>query len=158
VFKTEACRVKGQSGRAAIVRERLAVNRAVVDSFTTERHSGLAQMNAHLVGAAGFQPAFDQRVISQLLDRTHMRDGPLARAGLRSASAPAIPSVGNQIRFDARIFRPTANYAQVAPLYVVSSKLATKIPLGQWRESENHESARLLIEPVNRPQAANLSP
>jgi hypothetical protein len=71
--------VQREAWRVAGIRERLAVERAVVDALATNGSAGLAQVNANLVGPSRFQAAFHEREFTQVFQDADMRHGPLSR-------------------------------------------------------------------------------
>src|SRR5437588_12083452 len=72
---------------ATRVRQGLAVQGSIVDALAAQRRAALAQVNADLVGPAGFQAACDQGKIAKFLDNLHVRNGFLTRLGGSSATA-----------------------------------------------------------------------
>src|SRR5437763_15048003 len=105
-------------------------------------------MDAHLVRPPRLQPALDERVVAQLLDDAHVRDGVLALA-LRTAAAPAVAAVAHDPRLDACRLRPPADDGLIQPLRVVGAELPAQMALRLDVASEHHQTARLLVEPVN---------
>ena len=67
VNEAEAGGVEHGAGSAAAVRSGSAVHRPVVDRSPHSGAARFAEMNANLVGAAGFQPAFDDGEIAELV-------------------------------------------------------------------------------------------
>jgi hypothetical protein len=134
------------------------MNRAVVDALAAQWRATLAQMNANLMRTAGLESAFDECMVSELLHDPHMCNSVLAGFGRRCTPAPAISPVSNQIRFEAARRRAAANHSQVATLDGVRAKLTAEIALGLRRSGKHQQSARLLVETVNRAQAERSPP
>src|SRR5262249_45254940 len=101
VIDPEDRRVQTGPPGAALVRQRRPVQRPVVDALAAEGRSRLAEVNAHLVGAARLQPALDQRVRPEVFDDADVGHGPLTVGGVgRPAAAPAVAAVADEDRLD----------------------------------------------------------
>lgn len=64
--------------RAAAIGCGGSAQRVGIGLFGTEAMADLSQMDADLVRPAGFEPALNQRVIADPLDRLHMGHRPLS--------------------------------------------------------------------------------
>ena len=62
MLEPQARGVQGRAAGAALVRQGLAMERPIVDALAAKRRAAFRQMDTHLMGAPGFQPAFDQGV------------------------------------------------------------------------------------------------
>ena len=96
MVETEMGSVQGQARRAAAVGHRSAVQGAVVNAFAAKWGAGLAEVDAHLVRAAGLQAAFDQGVIAKIFQNGNVRHGALAGAEL----LPRRPSPRSAMKVD----------------------------------------------------------
>ena len=134
--------------RLAIVRQRSAIQRAIVEALAAQGRAGFAQVNADLVRAARFQPALHEREVAQLLDDADVGHGPLA--GRRAAAAPAVAAVAHQQGFVPLRLRLAANQRQVAAVDRVPAKLLAEVPLGRRRPREHQQAAGFLVEAVHR--------
>src|SRR5579875_305685 len=141
--------MEGDALYAAAVRQRPAVQRAVVNAFAAQRHAGFTKMDAYLMRAASFQPAFDKRVSAPFFKNTDMRDRSLALAGHGGTAAAAVAAVAHQPRFDPSLFGPAAHYAAVDPFDRVGAELPTEMAFGLDRPCKHHQTARVFIEPMH---------
>jgi hypothetical protein len=146
--QTEARRVQREPRGAAVVRGRSAVKRAVVHVLAAERRASLAQVNPHLVRAAGLQAALDQGIGAEFLNDPHMSHRPLTFPGPVTATAATVATVTDQPRFDAPIRRPTADDGQVPACDGVRPELLAEVALGLDGAGEGHQTAGILIQPV----------
>jgi hypothetical protein len=147
-----------QSGRAAVVRQGLAVHGTIVNPFAAQRRSAFSQVNAHLVGAAGFQATFDQHKVAQVFHDADVRYGALPGTGSGSTATSAIASILNQTGLDPPFPDPTADDCQVTALDGVSAKLFSQVALGRRRPAENHQAASIAVQPVYGTDAAGWMP
>src|SRR5262245_30824488 len=99
-------------------------------------------MNADLVSASCFQPAFDDGVAVQPLDRLYVRDGPLAELAIGSAPAPAVSPVGNEIRLEGLLADVAERDGDVDAVQAVRAELGPENALGIDRAGEDHQAAR----------------
>jgi hypothetical protein len=67
VIESQAGGVKGQPGCSAAVGNRLAVNRAIINSLAANWRPALTEMNPHLVRATRFQTTFNDGILAQIL-------------------------------------------------------------------------------------------
>ena len=119
-----------------------AFERPIIDAFAAQRGALFAQVNANLMRAARFQPAFDQREPRHFLKDAHMRYGKLARL-IRIAAAPAIAPIGDEIRLDASFLGLAAHQSQVGALDAMGagtaglarSRLPASVPARSGRSS-----------------------
>ncbi len=142
--------MKRQAGRVAFVRRRRPVQRAIIDMFATERRSPLAQMDADLVRAPGFQAAFHEREIAEFLDNSNVSHGTLSFFRPHHASAPAVAAVGGNERLNPPRLGLAANDGKVAARNGVPAKLPTQLALRMFCARKNDQAARVLVKPVNR--------
>jgi hypothetical protein len=80
------------SCQTTLVRQhRLAVKRAVIYSFATQRRPGFSQVNPHLMRPSRLQSALDQGVLSEVFDEPNVRHctPAFALAGRTPAAAVA---------------------------------------------------------------------
>lgn len=103
MYQTKRVGVQRLAWSAAEVLHRLAVQRSVVDRFSTDAMPSFRKVDANLVGATCLQLAFDHRVLaaSEGLHRFDMRDGMLCRWIFgRSASSDSITPIAHQHALD----------------------------------------------------------
>ena len=91
------------------------------------------QVNADLMRAARFQPAFDDRVAGELLHRPDVRDRPLCAFGRfaqRRAAAEAVAAVADQPGVDRlRLLDAAVDDGHIGPLHFVPGEHADQLLL-----------------------------
>ena len=109
--------------RSASVRQRLSMQRPVVNAFAAQRRAVFSEMNTHLVRATCLQTALHEGVVSQVLDNAHVRHGALAFTGITCAAAAAVAAVIDQVRFDAFVFCLATHQGKIATLNGMRAEL-----------------------------------
>ena len=123
-----------------------------VDLVAANRVARFAQVDADLVRPPRFQPALQERVAGQRLDRRNVRHGPLALAGERRTPPPAVATVFDEDRRDRlRRHRP-GDQRQIPPRHGVQLELQAQAAFGVGTPGEDEQPARLLVEPVDDAQ------
>ena len=107
------------------------------------------QMNANLVRAAGFQAAFDERVVAQAVDGPHVRDRRLARVGQVGAAAAAVTAIANQPAFDGLGGHDALRDGQVAAANTMHAKLLPQVFFRLRRAGEHHQAARVAVQAMH---------
>lgn len=74
MFEAKRRGMQCEAGRFAPVRQRLAVNRAIIDALSAQRGTSFSEVNADLVGSACFEPAFDQGVFAEPFNHMNVGD------------------------------------------------------------------------------------
>ena len=158
MIETERHGMQGHALRSAGVGERLAMERAVVKMIATERRTGLAQMDAHLVCAPRFQPALDQGEIAESFDQDHVRHGPLTLRSLAGAAPPAVAPVADKIGLDTAGLSLPADQRDVKSLGLVGAELPAQVAFGLGGSGEDYQTARLLVQAVDRSHPSRTGP
>jgi hypothetical protein len=144
----EQGRVQGWPRSPAGIRQRLSVQRSIVDAFSAERRAQFPEVNAHLMCAAGFQAAFHEREITEGFDDADMCDGALTMSRLRAAATPAVTAVWNQEALDPACLGLAADQGQISALDAVAAKLLAEVALGLHGSCQNDEPAGVPVKPV----------
>lgn len=115
--------------------------------------AGFAEVDSDLVGSAGLQTAFDFCVFaSDRLNRGDVSDCALgARTG--TTAADAVPSIANKGRFDRhRLLDPSMYDCDIRSLDCMLLEHTDERDRGFAIEREQHQPARIPIEPMHRVQ------
>src|SRR5258708_2903998 len=116
-------RMEGQPGSVALVGKRRTVKRAVVDAFAADRRAGFAEVNADLMRAPRFQPAFHQGKIAEAFHDGYMSDRAFAVGGFGDTAATPVASVVPNEGLDAIRLGSAAHDGQVTTADRVGAKL-----------------------------------
>ncbi len=106
-------------------------------------------MDANLVRASRFQPAFDKRVIAKLFHDAHMSHGSLAVTRLGAATPPAIATIPHQVGLDAPRFGLPTHHCQITPFDRVCPELLAQMTLRLDSPREDNQTAGVLVEPMH---------
>jgi hypothetical protein len=133
------------------------MKRPIVNPLSTDGSTAFAQMNPHLVSPAGFEAAFDKRVVAQLFQHAHMGNRALPFVRFRHGSTPAIAPVRDHVRFDARRLGLATNDCQITTLDGMGAELLAQVPFCFLGTSEDHQAARILVQSVHGVYSSSFS-
>src|SRR5205807_3281667 len=90
-------RVQERPFRTAFVRQRLPMERTIVNAFAAQGRACLAQMDAHLMRAPGLQSALEQREVAERFHDADLCDRVLS-FGCSAGAASAVAAIREEIR------------------------------------------------------------
>ena len=159
MYQTKRVGVQRLAWSAAEVLHRLAVQRSVVDRFSTDAMPSFRKVDANLVGATCLQLAFDHRVLaaSEGLHRFDMRDGMLCRWIFgRSASSDSITPIAHQHALDRLGCNLAMDHGAIATIDSVVPKEFFQGALGLLGSCEQHQPTGVAIESMDRDDPGEL--
>ena len=137
----ESCGIRGQG---------FAVKRAVVYLFPAKRRAVFAEVNPHLVRAAGLQLAFHESEISQDFKNANVSHSPFSAAGFGGLASAAVPAIAYKPGLQNSAGSPAADDRQIFSFNRVQTELTAEIPGRVWRSGKYHQPAGFLVQSMYR--------
>lgn len=157
MFEAEFGGVERDARCAATVGDRFREERLVVDFFAADRMAEFGEMNADLMGTAGFESALKKRVTIEKLDWLDVSDRSLADVGQVGAATTAVATIADQARFDSLFLDPARNDGEITTRDRVQAELLAKMAFGFNGTGEDHQTTGLAIEPMDWPDLWQLN-
>ena len=150
VSKSQFGGVQGQSRRLALVRLRRCPIGSPVFHIPTQWMADFRQLDADLIGSAGFQPTFKFRIIPSNFQRLNVGDHVPPGLVFAAAATQAIATVPDLIGPKRSGFQMTRHDAEVTSKCLVRCKLGDQPLLCLGRAGKDQNPAGLTVNPVHR--------
>lgn len=149
MVECESGGVQGRAREVGAVGIGSAMQGAIVNALAAQGSAGLAEVDANLVGASGFEAAFDEAVGAEILDEQDVSDGVLAFLGGGAGTAATVASVADEAGFDACGNGATPDDGLIDAFDRVGAKLSAEIGLGLGSAGEDEQAGGVAIEAMD---------